>query len=58
MEKSTLSALIIAGGAVAAGVAQALVLRAAKRKRLEREAAARKEPERPDSGSTASDESA
>ena len=33
MEKSTISALVIAGGTVVAAVVQVLVLRAAKRKR-------------------------
>jgi hypothetical protein len=33
MEKSTISALIIAGATVAGGILQALALRAAKRKR-------------------------
>ena len=37
MEKSTMSALVVAGGVVLAGIFQALALRAAKRKRLEKE---------------------
>jgi hypothetical protein len=34
MEKSTISALVVAGGGVLVGVFQAFALRAAKRKRL------------------------
>ena len=38
MEKSTISALLIAGGTVAAGIFQAWALRAAKRKREQEQA--------------------
>jgi hypothetical protein len=50
MEKSTVSALIAAGAAVVATVAQVLVLKCAKRKRAEREEAAREEARQPAAG--------
>lgn len=57
MEKSTVSALIVAGAAVVGGLFQAVVLRAAKKKR---EAEARDYEERtgltdPDAGSSGPD---
>ena len=46
MEKSTVSALIVAGAGVVGGVFQALVLRAARKKRLEEQEAGSQERRR------------